>query len=120
MMRMGLACVALLGLAACGGGSRGYNPGGAYGSGVVLFAQGPISTACMQSRRNEASRARCGCVQAVADRSLSGAEQRRGAKLFADPHLAQVVRQSDRSSDEAFWRNWKAFGDTAATLCAAS
>ncbi|SFD49503.1 hypothetical protein SAMN04488523_101146 [Sulfitobacter brevis] len=120
MMRIGLACVALLALAACGGGSRGYNPSGKYGSSAVLFAQGPISNACMAGGRKDATRARCGCIQAVADRSMSNSEQRRGAKFFKDPHQAQETRQSSRPGDETFWLNWKEFGNSASTLCAAT
>jgi hypothetical protein len=116
MIRMGIALAALMALTACGG--RGYDPDGT--GGVVLFAQGPISNACEKSGRKEASSARCGCVQAVADRSLSNAEQRRGAKFFADPHQAQETRQSSRASDESFWLTWKEFGNKAATLCAAT
>ena len=115
---------AILGAAAllsgCGGGSRGYNPGGGLGGGAVLFAEGPISRACLSSDRKAATSARCGCIQAVADRELSNRDQRRGVKLFADPHQAQEIRQSDRTSDEEFWLTWKAFGETAETLCAST
>ena len=106
-------------LAACGG-SRGYNPSGGFGAGAVLFASGPINSACMQSGRKQASRARCGCIQAVADRELSWSQQRRGVKVFKDPHSLQEARQSDNSSDNAFWAAWKAYGQTAATLCSAT
>ena len=111
---------AVLALASCGGGSRGYNPGGGSGGGAVLFAAGPINTACLRSDRKRANRARCGCIQAVADRELTDGYQRRGAKLFSDPHLAQEIRQSDTTSNERFWREWKEFGNTASTLCAAT
>ena len=42
----------------------------------------PIEKACRASGRSQSSRARCGCVQAVADMSLSTSDQRRGAKFF--------------------------------------
>jgi hypothetical protein len=74
----------------------------------------------MQSDRRAATRTRCGCIQAVADRELSNGDQRRGVRLFKDPHEAQEIRQSDRSGDERFWLAWKAFGNTAETLCASS
>lgn len=110
---------ALGALAACGG-PRGYNPSGSVGSGAILFAQGPLNTACMQSGRKEASTARCGCIQAVADRELSSGYQRLGIKVFQDPHILQEARQSDSSSDNSFWAAWKSFGQTSATLCSAT
>ncbi|AXI48051.1 hypothetical protein C1J03_19820 [Sulfitobacter sp. SK012] len=119
MKNLVLAIVALGFLAACGG-SRGYNPGGSRGGGEVLYATGPVQKACQSQGRKKASRARCGCIQAVADRSLSGGDQRRGAKFFKEPEKAQEVRQSDRDGDERFWREWKEFGSKAATLCASS
>ncbi len=110
---------ALGALAACGG-PRGYNPSGGFGSGAVLFAQGPLNTACMQSGRKEASSARCGCIQAVADRELSNRHQQLGIKVFQDPHILQEARQSDNANDNSFWASWKAFGQTSATLCSAT
>jgi hypothetical protein len=81
-------------------------------------AAGPIEKACMNSDRRGASRAMCGCIQEVADMTLRGADQRRAAKFFSDPEEAQQVRMSDRDSDNAFWDRYKAFGDSARTLCA--
>src|SRR6056297_614513 len=40
------------------------------------FARGPINTACMASDRKARSRELCGCIQAVADDTLSGSQQR--------------------------------------------
>ena len=81
-------------------------------------AAGPIEKACINSDRRGASRAMCGCIQEVADMTLRGADQRRAAKFFSDPEEAQQVRMSDRNSDNAFWDRYKAFGDSARTLCA--
>eukprot|EP00581_Thalassiosira_minuscula_P023798 CAMPEP_0184417636 /NCGR_PEP_ID=MMETSP0738-20130409/16004_1 /TAXON_ID=385413 /ORGANISM="Thalassiosira miniscula, Strain CCMP1093" /LENGTH=120 /DNA_ID=CAMNT_0026777413 /DNA_START=30 /DNA_END=392 /DNA_ORIENTATION=- len=112
-----VASLALVALTACGGtrysssnAVRGTTP-------AVLFATGPIYSACQKAGRKQASRARCGCVQAVADRSLNTDDQRRGAAFFDDPHQAQVVRQSDRGADERFWQKWKAYGADAARMC---
>jgi hypothetical protein len=125
MMRIGVALVAVLGLAACGGGSRyssskatGYGGGYSPAPVVVPFASGPIQKACLADGRKEASRTRCGCVQAVADQSLSAADQRRGAKMFRDPHQLQEIRQSDNANNERFWKAWKEFGQNAAAICA--
>lgn len=79
---------------------------------------GPIEQACLRSGREAASRALCGCIQQVADRTLTNADQRRAAKFFSDPHRAQEVRQSDRTSEEAFWLRYKNFGATAEAFCA--
>ncbi len=118
MIRIVIASVALVSLAACGG-SR--NSGGTYNRGYnpqpILFATGPIQKACLASDRKAATKARCGCVQAVADQSLSSSEQRRGAQIFRDPHQAQEIRQSDNSGNERFWLTWKAFGENAAAAC---
>lgn len=114
-----LALIGLLAVGACGGGQT-NNKVTSAASGVnaqLLFAQGPISRACMAAGRKQASRARCGCVQAVANQSLTSSDQRRGAKFFDDPHRAQETRQSDNPASEAFWLRWKAFGQTAGRLC---
>ena len=83
-----------------------------------FFATGPIYSACRAVGRDAASRSRCGCVQAVANRELDASDQRRGAGFFSAPHQAQVVRQSDRSIDERFWLRWKDYSETAARICA--
>lgn len=119
MLRLFTMICALSALAACGG-ARGYNPSGGYGGGAVLFATGPLNSACLAAGRKQASRARCGCIQAVADRELSAADQRRGVRVFKDPHGLQEARQSDRASDNEFWAAWKAYGNTAQTLCSAA
>ncbi|WP_109465944.1 hypothetical protein [Albibacillus kandeliae] len=85
---------------------------------VIPEARGPISSACMQSGRNSASERRCGCVQAVADDTLSRSDQRLGASFFDDPHKAQEIRQSDSASNEAFWKRWREFGVQAEKVCA--
>ena len=114
MVRINLAFVAAFALAACGGGTR-------YASGpsapAVLFASGPIQQACQKAGRKAASRARCGCVQAVADQELSARDQKRGARYFSNPAALQDVRQSDASGNERFWKAWKAYGARAAELC---
>lgn len=111
-----LALIALSTLAACGGGATNYTTRGAFAP-QVLYATGPLQRACMSQGRRDASSARCGCVQAVADRELSGSEQRRGLKVFKDPHSLQVWRQSNNGSDNAFWSTWKAFGESAERFC---
>jgi len=84
------------------------------------FATGPIYSACQANGRKAASRVRCGCVQAVADQSLSAADQRRGVKYFGNPAALQEVRQSDNAGNERFWLAWKAYGQAAVTQCNSS
>lgn len=78
---------------------------------------GEIERACQKSDRQAATAERCGCIQKVADATLNRTERRKVARWFADPHMAQVVRQSDRRSDEALWLRYKAFGERAEQVC---
>ncbi len=78
---------------------------------------GTIERACMKSDRKAANRSLCGCIQNVADLTLSDKDQRLAAKFFKDPHMAQEIRQSDRAAHGVFWEKYKAFGRTAETYC---
>lgn len=102
-MRSILAIVAILTLSSCGG-----------GGGRVT---GDIGTACMAAGRSSANPALCGCVQQVANQTLSGQEQSRAAEFFAEPDRAQEIRTSDRPADERFWARYRAFADSARALC---
>lgn len=84
---------------------------------VLAAAKGPIYTACRKAGRKAATASRCGCIQAVADRELSASQQRRGAGYFKSPQKLQDVRQSNAGSNEAFWKAWKAFGQSATRSC---
>jgi hypothetical protein len=116
-----LALLSLCCLTACGG-SR-YSSANAVTSAAtrispsVAFARGPLQKACMTAGRKQASTARCGCIQAVANDKLSSSDQRRGVKFFTNPQLAQDTRQSDNLNSEAFWLRWKAYGEAAAKIC---
>ncbi|WP_460273998.1 hypothetical protein [Celeribacter sp. ULVN23_4] len=78
---------------------------------------GAIERACMSSDRAANNSALCGCIQDVADLTLSNSDQRQAAKFFKDPQKAQDIRQSDNRSHEEFWLRYKAFGQTAAKYC---
>lgn len=84
--------------------------------GVGAAQAGTIERACLSSDRPK-SRALCGCIQKAADVTLTGRDQRMAARFFADPHRAQVVRQSDRANDEKFWTRYQRFGATAEAYC---
>jgi hypothetical protein len=114
-----IAACAAVALTACASGGSRYSSANASRTAApaVLFASGPIFAACQRAGRKDASRAHCGCVQAVANQSLAADDQRRGAAFFDDPHLAQTVRQSDRSTDERFWAKWREYGNQAARIC---
>ena len=84
---------------------------------VAPIAFGPISQACLASDRKARSRALCGCIQAVANDTLSGTDQQRAVAFYNDPHLAQMTRQSDRVRDERFWQAYKAYGERATQIC---
>ncbi len=101
-------------LAGCGGGDRFSGDKVARGAPMAF---GPISKACMASDRKARSRALCGCIQAAADQTLSGSQQRRAVKFYRDPHSAQEIRQSDRPSNERFWKAYADYGKRARQLC---
>lgn len=130
-MRFLIAITISLALAGCGGG--GYRkadrdvgrmtvrvpvtvaPGGT--ARPLKLASGPISRACLGSDRKARSTERCGCIQAVANDSLSRTDQRMAADFYIDPHRAQVIRQSDNAGHERFWLAYKTYAETAAAVC---
>jgi hypothetical protein len=122
VLRLGIFVCASLVLVACGGGNTIETPPPdiaalAVPEGGVPFASGPISSACLSDRRAQSSRARCGCIQAVADATLSNSQQRRATAYFDDPGSLQEVRQSDNPGNERFWSAWSSFAETAEQLC---
>jgi hypothetical protein len=108
-MLAGLCVMAVL--VGCGSGPRG-------GSGApAASTRGPIAEACLASDRKARSPQLCGCVQQVAHQTLSGSDQRQGAKFWRDPQGLQNLRQSDNSSGTAFWTRWKEFGLRSSAVC---
>ena len=101
-------------LASCGGGGRHTSRGLPAGA----FATGPIYEACLRADRKDATRARCGCVQAAANGVLSSSDQSKAASFFRDPQKSQDVRQSDNPLQEAFWGRYKNFAARAEQSCA--
>lgn len=79
---------------------------------------GPIDSACIRSERGAANAPLCGCIQQVADKTLSRADQRRAAGFFRDEDQAQAVRMSKSDADNAFWARYKNFAATAEAYCA--
>ena len=82
-----------------------------------LAMAGPIDSACVRSDRGAANRALCGCVQQVANMTLSSGDQRRAAAFFRDPQQAQNVRMSKRDADNAFWARYRNFAAQSERLC---
>ncbi|MBA48419.1 MAG: hypothetical protein ACU0BZ_09125 [Paracoccus sp. (in: a-proteobacteria)] len=82
-----------------------------------LAMSGPIDTACVRSDRARGNAPLCGCIQQVADQTLSRSDQRRAAAFFRDPNQAQAVRMSKRDADNAFWARYKRFAGRAEALC---
>jgi len=101
----------VLGLSACGGPDR------FGGGGGRPVASGPISDACLASDRKARSPALCGCIQAVANDTLSGRDQRRAVGFYRDLHSAQDTRQSDRPGDQRFWAAYTAYAERAERVC---
>ena len=83
-----------------------------------LAIAGPVDSACMRSDRTASNRQLCGCIQQVADMTLSRSDQRRAAKFFVDAERAQEVRMSKSDADNAFWARYKNFANTAEAYCA--
>ncbi|WP_339113523.1 hypothetical protein [Thioclava sp. GXIMD2076] len=77
---------------------------------------GALENACQQGGRTTDT-GLCRCIQQVADITLSNRDQRRAAKFFTDPDQAQIVRSSDRPSDEDFWARYKNFVSAAEGYC---
>lgn len=112
----------ILGLAAtmltsCGSSNSNSKPRHPISHGPTPTATGPINSACLSSDRSARSRQVCGCIQAVANSTLTGSEQRRAAEFYANPHSVQETRQSDRPGDEQFWKVYKAYGERAEQVC---
>ena len=63
-------------------------------AGTAAYPAQTIEQACLKSGRKAASRSLCGCVQKVADMTLSRSDQRKAVKFFADPQEAQDIRAS--------------------------
>lgn len=88
---------------------------------VVLTAPlamaGPIDSACVRSDRARGNAPLCGCIQQVANQTLSRSDQRRAASFFQEPHRAQEVRMSKSDADNAFWARYKRFTSAAEAYC---
>ncbi|WP_306113769.1 MULTISPECIES: hypothetical protein [unclassified Roseovarius] len=104
-------------LAGCGGGNSNSTPGRAVSTAPTPVASGPISNACLASDRTARSRKLCDCIQAVANQTLTGSEQRRAASFYSNPQQAQNIRQSDRAADEQFWKAYRAYGERSERVC---
>lgn len=110
------AVAAMTALSACGGGgSVSRNAGPDYR--VARIASGPISRACISSDRRARNPELCGCIQGAADIELTHSDQKMAVRFYRDPHRAQEVRQSDRSSHEAFWKRYSAYVNRAERQC---
>ena len=83
----------------------------------MIAQAGVLERACLRSDRGAAKSQLCGCIQNVADRTLSRGDQRVAAKFFKDPQRAQDMRQSSNSSHEVFWKRYRAFGASAEQSC---
>lgn len=82
-----------------------------------LAMAGPIDSACVRSDRARGNAPLCGCIQQVANQSLSRSDQRRAANFFRNPHEAQEIRMSKSNADNAFWARYKAFAERAEAYC---
>ncbi|MEO3416609.1 hypothetical protein AAFO92_18315 [Roseovarius sp. CAU 1744] len=108
-------------LAGCSNSSGSSNnnprPGPVTNRQAAPLSTGPINSACLSSNRSARSRTLCGCIQTVANQTLSGSQQNRAAAFYNNPHQAQVIRQSDRAADERFWKAYRAYGERSEQVC---
>ena len=81
------------------------------------FATGVIGNACLIHGKRNASRARCGCIQAAADMTLTPVQQKQAIGFFRDPEQLEKIKRSDSPGNEKFWRTWETFTTTAEELC---
>lgn len=95
--------VAMLALSSCGGG--GGRP------------TGEVGQACLAAGRSAANPQLCGCIDQVAGRTLSRAEQGLAAQYFEDPEALQVMKLDDRPRAERMWARYDNFVDTARAVC---
>lgn len=77
----------------------------------------PIERACLSSDRPATSRSLCACIGEAADRTLTRADMRLGARFFRDPEEAQRVQLSDTPRNEEIWQRWRNFGEMAEAMC---
>lgn len=85
--------------------------------GAPLAQAGAIGNACKNSDRGRGNPALCGCIDQIAQQTLSRSDQRRAAKFFRDADRAQQVRMSKSRTDNAFWDRYKRFTGTAQRYC---
>lgn len=108
----------ILALSACGGSNRFKDR---QSSGATSFyapnASGPVKSACLASNRKARSDRLCGCIQAVANQSLSRGDQMRAISFYGNPQEAQDIRQSDRARDEQFWKAYSEYAKQSARIC---
>ena len=76
-----------------------------------------IKRACLASDREAATRARCRCIQRVADQALTRSDQKTVAKWFTNPHQAQELKMSQTPRDDALWDRYQNFGQMAQAIC---
>ncbi len=76
-----------------------------------------IKQACLASDRSAATRARCTCIQRVADQALTRGDQKTVAKWFEDPHQAQELKMSQTARDDALWDRYQNFCQMAQAVC---
>ena len=78
---------------------------------------GEVGLACLASGRSDASRALCGCIDRVAQQTLTSREQSTFASYFSDPEALQSMKLDDRPAAERLWARYDAFVDAARATC---
>ena len=114
MRIQGLLCLTVVAVAGCAEPKQVERfAGGAR----VSLATGPISKACTTSDRRDANKMVCGCIQSIANQSLTSADQKLAATFYDDPQKAQDVKMSKSSSHDAFWDRYKVYASRSERSC---
>lgn len=87
------------------------------GGARVTLANGPISNACKASGRKGANQRVCGCIQSIANGSLTSSDQRLAAGFYKDPQKAQTVKMSKSTGHDAFWDRYKVYASRSERIC---
>jgi len=78
---------------------------------------GAMANACLDADRSAANARLCSCIQDVANRNLSGSDERRIVAFFDDPEKAQATKLSQTRANDAFWDRYRAFTRAAENSC---
>ena len=88
---------------------------------ILLFAgaanAGAVERACMKSGKQAANSSLCKCIDASARTTLSMSDQNLAGRLIRRPELVERIKDSDRPTNEKFWKEYMEFIKVAESRC---